>query len=567
MPNSATPAAEAITKLRINPNYRYVRWVYTTKPAAGNVSLENIRVTKSAYVYTGVYGSSWNTLANWIGGMLPQDGANVTLSGGSLVLDQNIAVHDMAIRAGTKLTLNSAKTLSVGGNFTIYSDVTGTGTFVNNGILVVSGITRVQQYLSSGRNWYISIPVTGATSGIITSSGGSLWKYNENEVSPGWDAITNTTTSLDAVKGYVAKTLSDGVITFTGILNTGLQSRTGMTRGSTGAKRGFYLLGNPYPSFVDWALAIKNNLEPTLWYRTKSTAGSYVSDTYNATANVGTNNNGSGTVTQYIAPMQSFWVRVNNDNITNGAISFDNSMCSVEDGSLHTNKLRSGSIDDGKIIRIRISNKSNSDEAIVLFHQDACDGYDVYDSPKMSNDNPSIPEIFTVAGTDPVVINGLNIDAIRYPLMLGLKVGQADSLKIKVTELSNFGPDERVLLIDNQSKITQDLTNGTTYAFNSEITKSTDRFSLVFSSVVSSGVDKFLDSKVLIYVNKNGFIAVKNDCNQEGVIAISNVLGQIIMSNKISGDYIVSDKKLKKGVYFVTVFIERRKTTQKVIIE
>ncbi len=90
-----------------------------------------------------------------------------------------------------------------------------------------------------------------------------------------------------------AKTVADGVITFTGTLNTGAISRTDMTRGTTGAKRGFYLVGNPYPSFVNWASATKTNLEPTIWYRTKS-ASAYVFDTYNATAHIGTNNNGSG---------------------------------------------------------------------------------------------------------------------------------------------------------------------------------------------------------------------------------------------------------------------------------
>ncbi len=52
MPNSTTSTADATVKLKIDPNFRYVRYIYTTKPAAGNVGIDNIRVTKS--VTTGV---------------------------------------------------------------------------------------------------------------------------------------------------------------------------------------------------------------------------------------------------------------------------------------------------------------------------------------------------------------------------------------------------------------------------------------------------------------------------------------------------------------------------------
>ncbi len=138
--------------------------------------------------------------------------------------------------------------------------------------------------------------------------------------------------------------------------------------------------------------------------------------------------------------MQSFWVRVNADGAT-GSLAFDNSMRSLQDDSLSTNKLRSAKVDDTKLIRLQVSNGTNSDEAIVLVNADASNSYDAYDSPKWSNDNVAIPEIYTQAGTEQMVINGLNNLPLNTPLALGFKPGQTGSFSIKATEITNLDAD------------------------------------------------------------------------------------------------------------------------------
>ena len=129
------------------------------------------------------------------------------------------------------------------------------------------------------------------------------------------------------MQGYVANMTSSGVVTFSGSLNTGAKSiDVSRTTGQT--KEGFNLVGNPYPSYLDWDNVTKNNLLTTLWYRTKTApapvtgATTWIFDTYNSTGKLGTSL-GANAVTNLIPPMQAFWVRVN-EGQTSGTFSVTN---------------------------------------------------------------------------------------------------------------------------------------------------------------------------------------------------------------------------------------------------
>jgi hypothetical protein len=114
-------------------------------------------------------------------------------------------------------------------------------------------------------------------------------------------------------------------------LNTGdisvLLTRT-VTETPDNAKRGFNLVGNPYPSYIDWDYVYleADNVRPTIWYRTLNGA-SMVFHTYNAELGVGS----PTTASEYIPPMQAFWVKVDTDpvspvTVSNGTLNFTNDM-------------------------------------------------------------------------------------------------------------------------------------------------------------------------------------------------------------------------------------------------
>ncbi|MEI6555756.1 MAG: T9SS type A sorting domain-containing protein [Paludibacter sp.] len=493
--------------------------------------------------------------------------ADVTVStGGSLTLDASRTIHDITIERGGKVTNNNGVTLTAN-NFTINSDASGTGTYIDNGTTTISGTTNVNQYITSGRNWYVSSPISNATSAVFSASESHpLYWYDEAHGSTvQWAQITNTSTSLPPMQGFIANMASSGVVTFSGSLNNGDKSIT-VYRTAGQTKEGFNLLGNPYPSYLDWVNATKSNLLSTLWYRTKTTpapvtgATNYVFDTYNATGGIGTSN-GAKAVTNLIPPMQAFWVRVN-EGQTSGSLSVTNSQRAHADNGNNTMKVKSGISSTQPVLRLEVSNGTTSDQAVVYFNAGASNNYDDYDSPKMSNTTASIPEIYTLAGSEQVVINGVND---MTELALGFTTGVANNFTIKASQFTDFVTGTEIVLRDNLLNYEQDLTLSD-YSFYSDVTANNEtRFTILFKAPsVATGINPNPNSNVWISLANNQIVV--NGASTESTVAVYNAVGQRLISQHLTA----TTKALGAfvpGVYMVTVTNAGNKITKKVIID
>ena len=496
--------------------------------------------------------------------------ADVTVSGGgTLTLDASRTIHDITISSGGKVTNNNGVTLTAN-NFTINSDASGTGTYVDNGTTTIGGIANINQYLTSGRNWYVSSPLTNATSAVFSASvAHPIYWYDEAHGSTAqWAQINNTSTSLTPMLGYIANLASTGPVTFNGTLNTGSKSIT-VYRTAGQTKEGFNLVGNPYPSYLDWEAATKSNLLSTIWYRTRS-SNAYVFDTYNATGSLGTNNNGNGAVTKYIPPMQAFWIRVDAGQ-TQGTLSVDNSMRSH---TATTNLLKSRVIStiDQPVLRLQVSNGTNSDEAIVYFNPNASNGYDNFDSPKMSNSSVSVPEIYLTAGGEQLAIDGLNSIQYDTELPLGFTTTNTQNslFSLKVSQFSSFDSSTQVYLKDYQSADpTQliNLTDGTNYTFNSDAVNTTGRFALIFKSTsISTGINPDSNTNVWLSLNGNNQVVV-NNASAETQIGVYNELGQKLLSQSMKSTIKTLDTQFAPGVYLVTITNAGKTIKKKIIID
>jgi hypothetical protein len=496
-------------------------------------------------------------------------------------ISSNIIIPDITINSGSILNVSPGKQLTVSttltnnGTLNLLSDGTnGTATILTPATISGSGTTTVQQYLPSGRNWYISSPVASAATSIVTGSS-SLWSYAESTVS--W---VTTDVSFIPTKGYVANMASSGLVTFTGgALNNGDMTSPSLTNTGT-SETGYNLVGNPYPSYVNAMTAINNAgssvIDPTIWYRTQA-SGTYNFETVNTTSGIGTNNAGTGTVTGYIPPMQAFWVHVAS---MPASLTFSNSMRAhagnvlLADGitTVPTTPLKAPSVQNTaqQLLRLQVSNGTNSDEAIVYSNTNASNGFDNYDSQKMSNNNAAIPEIYTTVGNEKLVINGMNSITPDTEIPVGFTTGQSNAFSITATEISNFDASTKVYLKDNLLNTEQDLTDGTAYTFTSDVASTTSRFSVVFKSVgVTTGVQAAsVNSSTLIYKNANNQIAV--NCNgaisDNASISVYNALGQKLELKKITGTTTVIDRTFNPGVYVVSVTNGGISTTRKVIL-
>ena len=491
----------------------------------------------------------------------PSSATDVTVSAGELTVDANASVKTMTVAPGAKLTIASGKTLTVVGALTLQSNATGTATLVDGGT-ISAGSTNVEQYLTTGRNWYVSSPVSGAKSDVLSASVAHpvYWYDEANGTLAPWATITNTTTDITVMKGYVANLASSGVFTFTGSLNTGAKS-IDVSRTVGQLKAGFNLVGNPYPSYLDWDNATKTSLLTSIWYRTKTSGDAYTFDTYNSTGKVATSN-GVKAVTNLIPPMQAFWVRVDKslDAVT-GTFAVNNSMRSHADNGSNGFKSKS-SIATQPVLRLEVTNGKSSDQALVYFNAGALNSFDSYDSPKMSNES-AIPEIYTLAGTEQVVINGVN-DMKQFTL--GFTTRMADNFSIKASQFANFATGTQIILRDNLLSYEQDLTLGE-YNFYSDVTANNEtRFTVLFKSPsVATGIDQNSTGNVWISLANNQIVV--NGVNTESTVSVYNSVGQKIVSQRLTSTAKSLNTRLASGVYMVTVTNAGKTITRKIIID
>ena len=481
-------------------------------------------------------------------------------NGALLTIDIPTTINNLFISAGGQVTNTNSLTAS---SLIINSDGSnGTGTYVETG---TSNITtaNVNQYLTSGRNWYISSPVTGAKSDVLSATAQNpvYWYDEVHGTSAPWSTITNTTSDLNVMQGYVANLVSNGIVTFSGALNTGAKSIiVSRTAGQT--KEGFNLVGNPYPSYLDWSNVTKTNLLTTMWYRTKSVANAYVFDTYNASGGIGTSL-GAKAVTNLIPPLQAFWVRVDQGQ-TSGTFSVTNSHRAHADNGSNTFKSKSSLASSQPVLRLEVSNGISIDQALVYFNASASNSYDNYDSPKMPNEIASTPEIYTLAGTEQVVINGVK-DMTQ--LTLGFTTREANNFTIKASQFVNFASGTQILLRDNLLNNEQDLTLSD-YNFYSDVTVNNEtRFTVLFKAPsVATGINHNSDTNVWISLNGNKQIVV-NGASGETKVTVYNAIGQKIASSNLTNTTKVLNNNLVSGVYTVAVTNAGKTITRKIIID
>lgn len=528
----------------------------STNPPSGFYSVGSILKFNQGALATYDVNSGDKT---WSTTEIPQ---NITVASGKVRVNENrTATGSLIISTDATLELSAAKQLNIStaltnnGNLTLKSaENVGTATIITTGTVDGSGTTTVEQFVSSvatgatGRNWYISSPLSAATSSTITTAtGNTLVKY-----SGGW---VNAGTTMDVMTGYVALSPAQNTtIQFTGgSLNTGNKSVINLPAG-------FNLIGNPYASYVDFAQASKTAVANSIWYRSKS-SGSYVFQTYNVTGGTGVNDG-----TAIIPPMQSFWIKTT--NATN-SLEFTNAMRSHQDQSVAANRLKTPALNTQKLLRLEVSSGANKDEAVVYFNENALNTFDDYDSQKMFSEIADVPEIFTFTDNKNLVINGYNSLQLNTEIPVGFRTdidNAGQKYTIKSTQFDNFDNDTELVLIDKvNNNLATILSEGTAYEFESSIANSTSRFSVLFRTKgTATGGCCFntFENKISIQKNDNNQLVVKCDAT----ITIYNASGQKLTEQGINNSSTIINATFKAGVYLIKFQSEGKTYNVKIAI-
>ncbi len=474
----------------------------------------------------------------------------------------------LSLAAGAQLTNNG--TITNNGTLSFLSDATnGTATLTGDGIIDGTGTKNINQSLqhpsSALRTWYASSPF--AANIAPTPALTTIKTFNEGANS--WSATTLT--EMEAKKGYLvvpADAANNLLFSSTGDLNAGDLDVDLTGRDGVGANQGFNLVGNPYPSYLDWKAIYDYTLDAgatypnrdslrsvTMWYRTK-TGGAYSFETVNGEG-VGS----PSTASRYIPPMQGFWVR---SAVGTPTLKLTNAMRTHAPAA---NKLlKAPALDNRTLLRLQVSNGVNSDETVLYLSENAQNGLDKLDAPKMYNTNMEIPQIYTTLANENYVINSMNTLPLDAPIGLGFMAGNASSFTLKANEISNLPEGVKVILRDNVNSSETDLTDGTaSYNFSKE-TLVGDRFSLIFRS--PSGTTGIETQKLNVSVVKNGNnqLIVNAGSSDKGQITILNALGQKLKTTPTTGNSTVINHQFESGVYIITLEIGTLKVNQKFIL-
>lgn len=473
-------------------------------------------------------------------------------NGGHFTVNQTSTLNNILVNPGGKLTLTNGNTLNAN-SVHIESDENGTGTYVDENLSenprVVTG--TVEQYLTAGRNWYITTPVSNCDT-FALSTAEYIRYYSEpqaNWLKPASDILT-------PLLGYISvATTSTGKVSFNGQFNSGSKSIM-LTRTPDVSSSGFNLVGNPYPSYLDWVKvsAANTDLLTTMWYRTKTSAGAYTFDTYNSSGSISTNN-GTTLVTNLIPPIQAYWVRVKEGKST-ASYSVNNTMRSHIDDTQNKFKINKSTSINRSIIRINVSNGVNSDQAVIYSLPAASANFDEYDSPKMMNNNRSVPEIYTISGKEKVVINGLGEIALNTEIPIGFIAREAGNFSLKLTEVSGFDQTINFILVDKMANTETVLTINDAYEFSSGITDTSDRFSLILKvNSITTGLNEHGAQNVLFaYSNEKNKITVhyKGDLKNDTQLSVFDISGRKIIEDNLTSN-IRTYTVATSGVYLVSL--------------
>ena len=517
----------------------------------GNNSGWNFNVTYGcAVTWTGNSSNDWNNGGNWSNGMVPATTSDITIPAGmpkQPVITSAAECHDITILSGAVVTINPGFSLTASGITTmsgaqcivIKSNISGSGSFIDNGTINGSGTAKVERFLTANDWHYVSKPLVTATAGVFT--GQYIKRWNENSYS--WTNLTSPSTALVTMQGYAVKSGTSKAYSFIGTLNTGAKTKS-LTRTSSliASKRGWNLVGNPYPSAIDWDAS-------SGWTKTSINNAIYIyNQNYSnyATYIAGLGTNGGS---RYIAPEQGFFV-ICNPSAT-GMLGMDNNV------RVHSSApfMKSAATQD--YIRLAVNKNDFSDEIIVRFNTDASSSFDADLDAYKIIDN-SITQLWSMAYpdlTEQYSINSLENVQSSPDVPVAFNPTTSGTFTLNASEFENLAAQTGIYLEDLKTGVVTDLIENPNYQFTATAGDDINRFALHFAPWMTTTPENAgTNSGIQIYPNPNtGSFTIIPAKEIEGNVTIElyDVQGRIVYSTVCAGFTTknIDVDNLQPGVY------------------
>ncbi len=453
--------------------------------------------------WIGAFSSDWSNILNWIPNSVPTSGINVNIPGGLTnypTISAPASCNNITIASGASL--------------------------LDNGNLTLSGTATVNRNYAGGEWHLISSPISNATANMFLD----LYLQKHTESTNAYTDISNPTTPLNVMQGYALWNDLAGTASFVGTLNTGA---IGAANNVTRNGQGWNLVGNPYPSPIDWDAA-------SGWTKTNVDNATYrhVNNAIWASYAGGVGVNGGS---RYIPSCQGFFVGVTN-GFTLGTLNMTNAVRTHSTSTFYKDEV-------SDIVRLEVSGNGYTDETVIRFLDAATSGFDgQWDAHKLFGNVTEAPAIYS-AENGMMAINSL---PATNTVSVGVKAGVPGEFTITATETSEF-PD--VNLEDLMTGTITDLKSNS-YTFNYEMNLD-NRFIVHFTPMA---VGENPADLVNIYSSqKDVYVSVPP--NTKGTIFVYNLMGQEVTRLIITG--VINKIALNKSSYYVVKVVSNNAVVNK----
>ncbi|MDY0078152.1 MAG: lamin tail domain-containing protein [Bacteroidales bacterium] len=536
----------AVTSLSPGTTYFYV--VRAANANGTSANSNEIEVTTGA-VKTSAADGDWNSIA-WSPAGTPTAADDVTIYH-AVTLNATADCHD--------LTINAGKSLSVASGGSIITTGTVTGNVTVQRFLTKYDAVGDQMF------HFISSPVAAQAirpefvSNATTIPAGTDF-YSFNEVTNEWINTratgdvwnTNFETNFTVGKGYMVAYPTDVTKNFTGTLNASaavLNCTNTLDKGN-----GWNLLGNPFPSAIDWTQVILGNgMDNALYYYDSG------AEKYRYYIQLPGESGALGSGQQYIPAMQGFMVHAKTNGTQTVTLPLAARTHSGQDVFYKSTNAVPGSLS------LLVSANGYEDEAFIHFNQHATTAFDGnYDAFKLRSYSDKVPMIYTKGSEgSELAINGLpEVDGETViPVYFEAATEGTHTITAKLDGL----PDAVVYLEDIKLNKTQNLTANPVYSFTASNGDDDNRFRLSFGAVGINNPDATDGVHVYAY---DGMLYLETQSNEAAQFKLYNLTGQLVMEGRTGGNALSSFNvsALGTGVYVVNVILNQGVASQKVVI-
>lgn len=462
-----------------------------------SVSGNSITVANLEFGASGQWGTKTLSTSVDITGALTQAGTATLATGGYLTLKSS--------GSGTARIGQLSSSAVISGNITVERNIPSS--FRRYRFLaspVVGGTTLQWRDNGATRSgWGIQITNTSGTVDPSTTNQPSAFKYNEastaggSDINAKWETIDGNT-ALTNGQGYRIYVRGDRTKSLTTSGDTSPNETTIWVSGThaaspvslpvtynAGLGEGWNLVGNPFPSPIDWNAAsgwTKTNVMGTIWIWNP------VVNAYGSWDGITPVNS----ATQYIASGQGFFVKAiasSPDLTLTEAVKVSNAPASL---------FKAPEINT---LRIRLNfDTIESDETVIRFMENKSNNF-VVGEDVLKITNPSINLGSYMAPDKYVMTNYLNPNSLNDVVVpLSASVTQAGSFPLVFSQLSSFDPSLGIYLRDKRKNILLDLHKNNTYVFvvdSSPASVADGRLEVIFSNKPLSQLEHQLQQRQL----------------------------------------------------------------------